>query len=278
MKLRKITSLTAGLTFIVVVLTSVILYIVPQGRIAYWADWRLFGLSKEQWGNIHINTGILFLIALSLHIYYNWTPIVKYLKDKTKKLKVFTGEFNVALTLIFICILGTHYGIPPFSSILDVSQNIKDSAAIKYGEPPFGHAEEAPFDSLVKKTGLDFNQSVARLKEKGIVLEAPNQIFLEIAKKYDMTPQQIFTIINIQPSSEEKMELPEIPPPGSGNRPLNQLCQEFQLNCDKIINTLSKKGIKVDSSTNLKVLAAENKLTSIELYDFIREIVKNLQI
>ena len=36
MKLRKITSLTAGLTFIAMVVTSVILYIVPQGRIAYW--------------------------------------------------------------------------------------------------------------------------------------------------------------------------------------------------------------------------------------------------
>ncbi len=83
--MRKITSLTAALSFIVMVLTCVILYIVPQGRVAYWADWHLWGLTKSQWGGIHINTGILFLIALSFHIYYNWKPIMNYLKDKTKK-------------------------------------------------------------------------------------------------------------------------------------------------------------------------------------------------
>lgn len=274
MKFRKITSLTAGLTFLVTVLTSVILYIVPQGRVAYWSDWRLWGLSKEQWGNIHINTGILFLLALILHIYYNWNHIVKYLKDRTKNLKVFTGNFNVALVLTVVCILGTHFGIPPFSSILNFSQNIKDAAALKYGEPPFGHAEEAPFDSLVKKTGLDFNQSVAKLKEKGIELDAPNQIFLEIAKKYNMTPQQVFDIINIKPPPGDTRQLPEVPPPGTGNRSLSQLCQEFKLDCENITKALVQKGMQVDSATSLKALATENDLTSIELYDLIKEIVK----
>ena len=61
MKLRKITSLTAALAFVLMVLTSIILYIVPQGRIAYWADWHLWGLTKTEWGNIHINSGLLFL-------------------------------------------------------------------------------------------------------------------------------------------------------------------------------------------------------------------------
>ena len=78
MKLRKITSLTALLAFILMLLTSIILYIVPQGRIAYWSDWRLFGLSKTDWGNLHINLGFLFLIAIGLHVYYNWKPLMAY--------------------------------------------------------------------------------------------------------------------------------------------------------------------------------------------------------
>ncbi len=258
----------------VTVLTSVIFYIVPQGRIAYWSDWHLWGLSKEQWGNIHINTGILFVLALILHIYYNWNLIFKYLKDRTKKVKVFTGDFNVALVLTVVCILGTNFMIPPFSLILNISQNIKDAAAIKYGEPPFGHAEEAPFDSLVKKTGLDFKQSVAKLKEKRIELDAPNQIFLDIAQKYNMTPQQVYNIIKIKPSPGDTSELPEVPPPGTGTRSLSQLCQGFTLDCDTITKGLVQKGMKVDSEISLKALANGNELTSIELYDFIKEIVK----
>jgi len=38
LKIRRITSLTASLAFILMLLTSIILYIVPQGRVAYWAD------------------------------------------------------------------------------------------------------------------------------------------------------------------------------------------------------------------------------------------------
>ena len=63
MTMRKITSLTASLSFVLMVATSVILYIVPQGRVAYWADWRLWGLTKTQWGEIHINVGLLFLLS-----------------------------------------------------------------------------------------------------------------------------------------------------------------------------------------------------------------------
>jgi ABC-type antimicrobial peptide transport system permease subunit len=50
MKIRKITSLTAGLAFLVMLLTSVILYIVPAGRIAYWADWHFVGSYKNPMG------------------------------------------------------------------------------------------------------------------------------------------------------------------------------------------------------------------------------------
>lgn len=98
-KIRKITSLTALLAFLVMLLTSVVLYVVPQGRVAYWADWRLWGLTKTDWGNLHIVLGFLFLITLGLHIYDNWKPMISYLKNKLKQIKVFTPEFNIALAI-----------------------------------------------------------------------------------------------------------------------------------------------------------------------------------
>ena len=96
MKLRKITSLTMLVSFVFCILTSVVLYILPHGRVAYWADWSLWGLSKTEWDGLHINLGVLLLLAGLLHIYYNWKPITAYLKDKTRNLKVFTIEFNIA--------------------------------------------------------------------------------------------------------------------------------------------------------------------------------------
>ncbi|MDP4856108.1 MAG: DUF4405 domain-containing protein, partial [Desulfobacterales bacterium] len=78
MNLRKIVSLTALLSSLLLLVTSIVLYIVPQGRVAYWADWRLLGLTKTEWTNIHVNFGLLFFVSALLHVYYNWKPIVSY--------------------------------------------------------------------------------------------------------------------------------------------------------------------------------------------------------
>ena len=38
MKYRRVIALTAFLTFSVMLVSSIVLYIAPQGRIAYWAN------------------------------------------------------------------------------------------------------------------------------------------------------------------------------------------------------------------------------------------------
>ena len=39
--LRKIISLTTFFSFVLLILSSIMLYVVPEGRVAYWADWRI---------------------------------------------------------------------------------------------------------------------------------------------------------------------------------------------------------------------------------------------
>jgi hypothetical protein len=188
MKIRRITSLTALLSFTILMLTSIILYIVPQGRVAYWSNWQLWGLSKNQWGNIHVNIGILFLIAISLHIYYNWKPILSYLKNPVRQLKIFTKDFNIALILTLFVALGTYLEIPPVIWFIDVSSAIKDSAAIKYGEPPYGHAELSSLQSFCSKMQLDSVKSMTFLKTKGIIVNSEKQTIAEIASFNKKTP------------------------------------------------------------------------------------------
>jgi hypothetical protein len=167
MKIRKITSLTAALAFILIIITSIVLYVVPQGRVAYWADWRFLGLTKTEWGNLHINLGLLFLIALVLHIYYNWKPLLSYLKDKARKMKVLTAEFNVALIITVLFMVGTYLLVPPFSWMMTLNDYFKDAGAEKYGEPPYGHAELSSLKTFAKKTGLDLTKATALLQDAG---------------------------------------------------------------------------------------------------------------
>lgn len=97
MNVQKITSLTLLLSFVLLAVTSVVLYVVPEGRVAYWSDWRWLGLSKTQWGAVHINSGFLFLAAGFVHLWCNWRAVVAYLKNKARKLRIVTPAFTAAL-------------------------------------------------------------------------------------------------------------------------------------------------------------------------------------
>jgi hypothetical protein len=275
MKIRKITSLIAALSFIIMMLTSFILYIVPQGRIAYWANWHLLGLTKKQWGNIHINTGILFLTALGFHIYYNWKPIMSYLKDKAKNLKVFTKEFNIAFLLTSLVVLGTHFEIPPFSSILAMSESIKDNAAEKYGEPPYGHAELSSLKTFTKKMGIDLRESMKLLKEAGYTVGEEKETLSDIAKQNKVSPQQIY--LTIQPLDRKPVvrlgkaeKLPDSPPVGTGKLTLADLCSQYNLNMKIVIRGLGEEGIEASEDLTIKKIAEKNQMSPIDIYEKIK--------
>jgi hypothetical protein len=273
MNIRKITSLTALICFVMLIVTSIILYIVPAGRVAYWSDWRLWTLSKTQWTNLHINLGLLFLLAIALHIYYNWKPIVAYLKNRTKKIVVITGEFNIALVLTIVILVGTYAMVPPFSTVLNLSESIKDAAAVTYGEPPFGHAELAPLAALAQKTGLDPQASLSGLKTAGIRFDSPQAITLDVAKANAITPKALYAIMVAAGSapSATSATLPDMPPPGSGNKTLVQLTDAYGLDLLTLINGLRQEGLRIDRDQKLKTLAEENNTAPVIFYDLIRK-------
>ncbi len=271
MKLRKITSLTALLSFTILMLTSIILYIVPHGRVAYWSNWQLWGLSKDQWGNIHLNIGILFLISIFLHIYYNWKPILSYLKNQARQLKIFTKDFNLALILTLFVALGTYYEIPPVIWLIDGSSAIKDSAALKYGEPPYGHAELSSLKSFSAKMQLDLENSLQHLRNNGITVNSEKQTIKEIASLNKKTPQQIY--LAMQPAETKNPgipTLPDNPPPGFGNQSLAEICEKYHLNTDHILKALLRENISTEPSMSIRMIAGQNNISPFDVYLVIK--------
>jgi len=270
MKIRKITSLTALLSFILLLITSVVLYIVPHGRVAYWSDWHLWQLSKTQWGDLHTNIGVLFLLSIFLHAYNNFKPIVNYLKNNSKRLVVFTGEFNIALILLLAFCMGTYFKIPPLSWVLDAGESIKDSAIEKYGEPPYGHAELSSLRLFAKRTGLDLTQSLERLKKAGVKFESESQTILEVASANGLTPKELYHVMMPkQEGSSQNPSLPEIPQSGLGKRTLIGLCSEYNLNIAEVIQILKKRNIHASQDMKLKTIAEQNQTSPRDIYTII---------
>ncbi len=271
MKMRKITSLTALVSFILLILSSVILYIVPQGRVAYWADWRLWGLTKTQWGDQHIILGVLFLLAISLHIYYNWKPIVSYLKNKARQFRLFTRNFNVALVITAVCVVGAYVEVPPFNWVLDFSESIKESAAQKYGEPPYGHAELSPLKTFASRTGLDLAAAMAQLKKAGVRFNNEKQTLLEIAKLNNMTPKQVHLAMKPEDKPGAVKSLPDSPQGGLGKRALADICREYNLDIVAILKAFADSGISATGNSTIKQIAGQHAIAPVDVYQILKK-------
>ncbi|MCB2181443.1 MAG: DUF4405 domain-containing protein [Desulfobulbaceae bacterium] len=271
MNLRKVTSLTALISFLLEVLTSVVLYIVPQGRVAYWSDWKLWGLTKTEWGNLHINLGVLFLVAIFLHIFYNLKPIMSYLKNRARQFKIFTSDFNAALIVTVIVALGTYFYLPPFSTVIDFGNNIKDQAARFYGEPPYGHAELSSLKTFAKKVNLDLNASMEKLRNSGIKVMSDEQTIKEVAAINLISPKQLYELMIPFESTMAHKTLPDEPPGGFGRRTIADICQEYDLNMKIVLRSLADAGYKTTEYAVLKDAAEEFGLDPHAFYEIFKK-------
>jgi hypothetical protein len=274
MNIRRLTSLTALLSFLLLLITIIVLYIVPQGRVAYWADWRLWGLTKEQWGDIHINIGLLFLLSIFLHVYYNWKPLLSYLKNKARELRVLTAEFNVALMVTIIFAFGTYFELAPFNWVLVLNDELKDRAALKYGEPPYGHAELSTLKSFTKKIGLDLSASLKRLRTANIQFDDENQSLKDIARNNQTSPQKVFLAMIPIRKSAPSDGLPPNPPPGTGNKTLLEFGREYGFDIQQVLKSLSEKNIAANTDMTIKQIARQNDMAPSDVYILLREIVE----
>lgn len=276
---RKITSLTSFLSIIVLTITSIVLYFVPQGRVAYWADWTFIGLSKEQWGDIHICTGVLFLFVSILHIWLNWRPILAYLKRKSGAANFSSPAFFISLILTLFVAIGTIARLPPMKQVLEFSSYLKDIGEEKYGIPPYGHAELSPLAIFCKRMGLDADKAVASIKKAGHKIESSKESIKTIANRAGLTPKELHEIIlkdqpqpkkSTMPDSMSKMQKEDNhdsgtssnPGAGIGRMSLEKYCQKYNLDLNTALGILREEGAVVDKETTIREIAATLGLSS----------------
>ena len=196
MSLKKITSLTLLFSFVVLTVSSIVLYVMPHGRVAFWADWHYWGLAKADWDNIHINSGILFLAAACLHVVLNWALVLAYVRKKARGARrPMSGECAGALGITLAVVVGTILMLPPFTLTLELSDALKDRGEQKYGTPPYGHAELSSVEVLSRRMGLDPMISVRNLTDSGMTAADGKQSLLEVAKANHTTPREIYDVM-----------------------------------------------------------------------------------
>jgi len=194
-KTRGFVSITLALSFIILSISGVVLYIMPHGRVAYWINWKIMGLSKDDWDAVHTIFGFVFMFMAVIHFYFNWTTFLNYLKGKVQNGIRLKRELAASVIFSVIIVVGTLWDIPPFSAIMDMGELVKESWGTDIERAPIPHAELMTLNSVIQNFGLSSEKVLNNLNSYGIEIESTDETLQSIASRYNMSPRELYRII-----------------------------------------------------------------------------------
>ncbi len=289
---RGFVSLLTAFSFVFAFISGIILYFTPQGRIAYWINWKFLGLTKTDWTNMHIIFCIIFMLTAFFHIYYNWNVLINYIYSKAKKAMNLKKELAAVTILVILSFIGSITPFPPFSFLIDLSDYLKSSwiKSPDY-EPPYGHAELLSLEDFSKRRNIDLQQAVNALKAKNIRISSTKESLGVIAKNNGISPKEVYEILKplegtlsavgtkasdiqeVSKSSKENKTLKwtkdeiirEFEGKGLGRKTLKQICDENKVEIQKALTKLKNKGIVASEKDTLRQIAEKNNTSPIEV-------------
>lgn len=123
---RKTTSFLMLFSFLIMTFSGAMLFISPFGRLSMMIDWKIMYLNKMDYQALHLTFMILFTVAGILHIVYNWKPIKAYLKNRSKKMVIFTKEMIIASLITVGLFAATVNHIEPLESFVKMNKSFND--------------------------------------------------------------------------------------------------------------------------------------------------------
>lgn len=180
------------LSFVVLGLSGIILFVAPPGRVANWSIWRLGALSKAQWQAVHTIFSLVFIAAAGLHLFFNWKVLTAYIRNRLNEGMRMKRELGAAASVGTLLLALTIAGVPPFSTVMDLGDDIKNAWAAPSDEPPVPHAEELTLEKLAEAVKVPAAAARANLETHGVRVDAPGMTIGQIAESNGLTPQDVY--------------------------------------------------------------------------------------
>ncbi len=253
-----------GLTysFIIILVSGIMLYMSPPGRYANWVNWKILGFTKEGWQAIHTVFSYTFVILSIFHLFtINWKAFLSYLKTKTqtgvnKKRELYLSSL---LTLLFF--FGIIYAVPPFKYVMDFGEYLTESWEKVEEAAPIPHAELLTLNELAEQLKLSSVDEITRkLTLHEIKFENTNQTLEVIAKMNETTPLEIYSQITKKSGTQQQGS-------GIGRKTIETFAEEVGKTPDEVMKILQENGIKAEKGQTLKEIGDVNNIPPKNIFE-----------
>jgi DNA-binding phage protein len=182
-------------------ISGIVLYFKPEGSIARWLDWRIWGITKSGWESLHTVFSFIFLVFAVLHILKVNLGILKVYFSKYRSIRAYR-ELNIALFISVLFFIGTLLSIPPFHMIYQAGDYLSDSWGKKVEIENEAIEARQELSEVAGNLGIEENKPVKILEEKGYEHLQRNRSLQEIAGKNGVSPYTLYQHIRSEASDK----------------------------------------------------------------------------
>ncbi|MFB3854174.1 MAG: DUF4405 domain-containing protein [Vicinamibacterales bacterium] len=261
-------------SFVVIALSGIVLFVSPPGRIANWSVWRMTGLDKADWQAVHTIIAFLFVVAAAFHIYFNWRVILGYLRKRLNEGMRRKRELGASMGVMLILVVSTIAGAPPFGTVMDLGEDVKNSWGDSSSEPPVPHAELWTVEKFSETTRIPVEKAVDNLRRSGIEGFDPKKTTLaEIAEAHHLTPQAVYQRARADASVAP---VPLAEGGGYGRKTVEDIANQLGIPVETAVERLKANGITAaERGDNIRELAERHGKRPIEIADLIQKQERN---
>ena len=111
--------------FVIMIVSGLVLYVAPSGRIARTVDWRALGLDRPGWEAAHIAFAAMFVIVGVYHLTLNRKALGQFLVDRVRHTFTMRIELVLALGATALLLALAVLDWPPVSWLTDANRYFK---------------------------------------------------------------------------------------------------------------------------------------------------------
>ncbi len=185
------------MTFTVIALSGIALFLRPEGSIARLTGWTFFGLSKGGWEGLHSIFAGLFLLSILFHLFFNWKVLAYYFTGKSGKSIRLKKEISAAAVVLMIFLAASIYQLQPVWKLIDLRQYLKNAKYMLNEDPAGSYAEKITLNEISLMVDIPPEEVLSKIRKKGYIVKHEDISLSDLAMENDIPVERcIIDIFN----------------------------------------------------------------------------------
>jgi hypothetical protein len=201
-RIRRLVTAVLALSFFAAAVSGIVLFLRPEGSLARWTGWMIFGLDKRRWEAVHIVLVLVVLMASVAHVWLNWRPLVSSALGLASG-RPATGwrlgvapEFGVAVGIVLFALSAAILPWQPATALLGIRSLVKDGRLAARVLPPVADADRLTFREVCRVLSIDERRGIANARAGGLDIQDPSQKIAAIAERHHVTPEAVYLALS----------------------------------------------------------------------------------